>query len=292
MRPFTQSAYVLTQAPLTLDELETTLAAFEQIDTLEPAAHWAGGGEGLVLRGTHPNMRITVDIVPKAFVDDLVGSEDVMLQAVWQAGGLGPDVPNHSLSRARKQCWVWPVAGAALQAHNSFVRFRVSWLSDDGQVIADPADRNPIEELTFLTLMVAAVLAIEDKAVCYFNPNGESVRSAEFVHDALGHHGETGEVPLDVWCNLGLERIGDDQVRMRSTGMRQLDLPEVGADFKEGSVAIEEVDGFLRDVSAYLVVAGAVIESGHVVDGPGGDWVATVGKAGLIFTPVPPAVDD
>lgn len=292
MRPFTQSAYALTQAALTLDELETALAAFEQIDTLEPAAHWAGGGEGVVIRGAHANMRITIDIVDSPFVDDLVGTDDAMLQAVWQAGGLGPDVANHSLSSAGKQSWLWPMAGAAVRAHNSFVRFRVSWLSDDGEVVEDPGDRNPIEELTFLTLAVAAVLAVEEKVVCYFNPNGESLRSIEFVHAALAHHGETGEVPVDVWCNLGLERLDGDRVRMRSVGMRQLDLPEVAAEFKEGSVALETVDGFLRDVLAYLVVAGDVIEDGHTVDGPEGDWQARIDKAGLTFTPVRPPVDD
>lgn len=292
MRPFTQSAYVLTQEVVTLDELETALAAFEQIDTLEPAAHWAGGGEGVVIRGAHRNMRVTVDIVAAPFVDDLVASEDALLQAVWQAGGLGPDVANLSLTQARKQCWLWPIAGAALEAHDSFVRFRVSWLSDDGQALEDSGDRNPIEELTFLTLAVAGVLALKEKAICYFNPNGESLRSGEFVHAALAHHGETGEVPLDVWCNLGLERREDDVIRMRSAGMRQLELPEVAAEFKEGSQVFESVDAFLRDVCAYLLVAGDVIEDGHAVDGPGGDWRAKKTSAGLIFTPVRPPVDD
>lgn len=284
MQPFTQSAYILTQAPLTLEELETALAAFEVISTLEPAAHWAGGGTGIVLRGARPEMRLTVDIVSTGFVDDLVGTDDAMLQAVWQAGGLGPDVQTGALSRAGKQCWVWPVASSAVRAHNSFVRFRISWTT--------PTEHSPLEELTFLTLAVAAVLAVPGKPACYFNPNGESLRSVEFVHAALAHHGETGEVPLDVWCNLGLERRGEKEVRMRSAGMRQLDLPEVAADFSEGDWSLEDVDGFLRDVSAYLVVAGDVIADGHVVDGPRGDWRARRDGEHIVFEPIGPETDD
>lgn len=286
MRPFTQSAYVLTENALTVDELQSALAAFDIIEPVEPAAHWAGGGEGWVVRGARPEMRLTVDIVDAPFVDDLVGTDDAMLQAVWQAGGLGPDVRTGSLTRASKQAWVWPVAGMAISSHKSFVRFRISWVG------ADDTDRNPIEELTFMTLAVAAVLAVPDKPVCYFNPNGESLRSTAFVHAALAHHGETGEVPLDVWCNIGLDRKSDNVVRMATAGMAQLALPDVGVEFTEGDYTLEALDGFVRDIAAYLVVAGDVIEAGHVVDGPDGDW--TAGREGeqLVFTPTRPAVDD
>ena len=296
MRPFTQSAYVLTKAALTVDELQSALAAFEIIEAVEPAAHWAGGSEGWVVRGARPEMRLTVDIVNAGFVDDLVSTEDAMLQAVWQAGGLGPSVGTGSLTRAGKQAWVWPVASAAVRSHDSFVRFRISWVG------GSEADRSPIEELTFMTLAVAAVLAVPEKPTAYFNPNGESLRSTEFVHAALAHHGETGEVPLDVWCNIGLERINTDEtdtdddaekrVRMLTAGMSQLSLPDVVAEFTQGQYTFEAVDGFLRDISAYLVVAGDVIEGGHVVDGPEGDWTARREATQLVFTPTRPAVDD
>lgn len=286
MLPFTQSAYVFTKTALTVDELETALAAFDIIEALEPAAHWAGGGDGWVVRGARPEMRLTVDIVNTGYVDDLVATDDAMLQAVWQAGGMGPDVRTGSLARAGKQAWVWPVASAAVRAHDSFVRFRVSWVGDE------KADRNPIEELTFMTLAVAAVLAVPDKPTCYFNPNGESLRSIEFVHAALAHHGETGEVPLDVWCNIGLDRSGDDAVRMATAGMSQLDLPDVAVEVTEGQYTLEALDGFVRDISAYLVVAGDVIGADHVVDGPDGDWTARREANQLVFGPTRPAVDD
>ena len=291
MRPFTQSAYVLTKAALTVDELQSALAAFDIIEAVEPAAHWAGGSEGWVVRGARPEMRLTVDIVNAGFVDDLVSTDDAMLQAVWQAGGLGPAVGTGSLSRAGKQAWLCPVASAAVRAHDSLVRFRISWVG------GSEADRSPIEELTFMTLAVAAVLAVPEKPTAYFNPNGESLRSTEFVHAALAHHGESGDVPLDVWCNIGLERVNDTDdadktIRMLTAGMTQLDLPDVVAVFTEGQFTLEAVDGFLRDISAYLVVAGDVIENGHVVDGPEGDWTARREATQVVFTPTRPAVDD
>ena len=166
------------------------------------------------------------------------------------------------------------------------MRFRISWVG------GDDVDRNPLEELTFMTLAIAAVLAVPEKVCGYFNPNGESLRSVGFVHAALAHHGETGEVPLDVWCNVGLDRLSKTEVRMSTAGMSQLDLPDVAVEVVEGRYTLEALDGFVRDIAAYLVVAGDVIADDHIVDGPDGDWRARRDPAHLVFTPVRPAVDD
>ncbi|MEZ4466519.1 MAG: DUF4261 domain-containing protein [bacterium] len=137
------------------------------------------------------------------------------------------------------------------------------------------------------------MLADEEHTISYFNPNGETLRPKEFVHSGLDDHAQSGEPPLDIWTNLRLSRIEEGIVRMDSVGMQQLGLPDVEAVFPEGAYAYDAVDGFLRDLMWYLLDQGAVIKTGDAVDGPGGDWQATVVDAeGPPLTPHPlPAHD-
>ncbi|MCA9528201.1 MAG: DUF4261 domain-containing protein [Myxococcales bacterium] len=277
MSLFTQSAYILTSKPFTLDELETLLAAFEVVGHTEKPAddHWAFGGEGIILSGVRPGARVIVDVVDRDWVDQIDADDDPVAQAVWEAGGFGPAVFPGAIERAGKQAWAWKIAGAAVRAHTSYVRLRSMWVDDAGQSAEAPADRDPLEELSFLTLIAATLLADEEHTICYFNPNGEALRPKEFVHTGLEHHGDTGEPPLDVWTNLRLSRIEEGIVRMDSVGMQQLGLPDVEAVFPEGAYAYDAVDSFLRDLMWYLLDQGDVIKAGDAVDGPGGDWQAS-----------------
>ncbi|MEZ4474273.1 MAG: DUF4261 domain-containing protein [bacterium] len=275
---FTQSAFVLTSKPFPLEDIETTLAAFEVLThTPKPEEdHWAFGGEGLILAGPRPGARVIVDVIDRDWKDNLDDDDDPIAKAVWEAGGFGPGVFPGAIERAGKQAWAWKIAGAAVRAHTSYVRLRALWVDEGGNPTEPPADREPLEELAFLTLIAAALLADEEHTICYFNPNGETLRPKEFVHSGLDDHAQSGEPPLDIWTNLRLSRIEEGIVRMDSVGMQQLGLPDVEAVFPEGAYAYDAVDGFLRDLMWYLLDQGAVIKTGDAVDGPGGDWQATV----------------
>lgn len=274
MSLFSQSVYVLTSSPFTIDELETALAAFDILGQIEKPAedHWAFGGEGIILSGVRPGSRLLVDVIPNDWKDTFDDPDDPVLTAVWEAGGFGPLVYSGCIERAGKQAWAWKLASAAVRAHNSFIRLRTTFVSDNGGQASGDADA--LEELSFLTLAAAALLANEEKTVCFFDPNGESLRSKELVHSGLDHHAETGEPPLDLWTNLRLARLGDGVVRMDSVGMRQFGLPDVEAVFPEGTLPYPEVDRFLRDLMLYLLDRGDVVKAGDLVDGPSGDWKA------------------
>ena len=156
---FTQSVYVLTSAPYTVDELETALAAFEVLGHLEKPAddHWAFGGEGLVLSGVRPGSRLLVDVIPQDWKDALDDADDPVLGAVWEAGGFGPLVYPGCIERAGKQAWAWKLASAAVRAHKAFIRLRTTFVGPDGEAVEPPKDRDPLEELSFLTLAAAAL---------------------------------------------------------------------------------------------------------------------------------------
>jgi hypothetical protein len=275
MSLFTQSVYVLTSSAFTVDDLETALAAFDILGNIEKPSedHWAFGGEGLILSGVRPGSRLLVDIIGNDWKDAFEDPEDPVLGAVWEAGGFGPLVFPGCIERAGKQAWAWKLASAAVRTHNSFVRLRMTFASDNG---GEPkiSDGDALEDLSFLTLAAAALLSNEDKAICFFNPNGEALRSKELVHSGLDHHAETGEPPLDLWTNLRLTRIGDGVVRMDSVGMQQFGLPDFEAVFPEGTLPYADVDRFLRDLMLYLLDRGDVVGDGDVVDGPSGDWKA------------------
>lgn len=191
-----------------------------------------------------------------AALPPLPGVAAEAVAAPWPAGQGDPA----SLARAVAQRWRWEGAGAAVLRHRAFVR-----LDADGPV--------PLDDLWLLTDAARALLASPGALACFF-PDGEALRSPEFVAESAAHHRKHGLPAFDLWTNLRI--FQPDEAPGWTTfdlvGLGQLALPDLEICF-EGP--FEPPDLFLFNTANYLLRAGPVIKAGHTIDGPGGRWRAT-----------------
>ncbi len=286
---FTQSAYVLTIRPPSIDELERQLQKHFTIEgrtSVEAESTWSMGESALMVRmdGVATG-RVLIDVVPEKWPDDM-GSElgRGALFSTWRSGAFGPLVYPGALTRAARQAWVWKQASGAARAHIGFVRLRVMHVADEGQT---PPPPDPTAELVATTAVARRVMGING-TLCYFNPNGEALRPPPQVFAAVDQHRSEGILPLDLWTNVrvvGLEGT-DEWTMMDTVGMSQLALPDLEACFPRTRFEMEVVDVFLRSVTDYLAEQGDVIADGHTIDGPGEvDWAVSRLDQGLAAPP-------
>lgn len=275
---FVQSCCLLTAHPLALADLQPALKSFDVLGATEaqPDTHWALGAPALVLSlPGHERGRIIIDAIGERWPDAMGRPDDHVLQRAWGMGGFGPMVMPGCLERAGTQAWAWRKASDAVRGHQGFIRIRLAYAPAE-EAPPIPADRDPATELLGITRVAAKLLEV-DGVRCWFDPNGESLRPAGFVWQALDYHESEGELPLDVWTNVRAGKLDPEGrwMLMDSVGLGQLGLPDVEACFPADVAKLEEVDRWVRDVMAYLADAGDVIESGHAVDGPDGrSWRA------------------
>jgi len=191
-------------------------------------------------------------------------------------GGFGPLVETGSLERAGTQAWAWRKAGDAVRGHQGFIRVRLAYAPEEDAPPV-PEDRDRSAELLAVTRVVAKLLEI-DGIRCYFNPNGESLRPAGFVWQAMDYFESEAEPPLDVWTNVRVGRLDPEGkwILMDSVGLGQLGLPDVELCLPAaGKVSLEDADRFIRDLMSYVVDAGDVFTAGDTVEAPDGtEWTA------------------
>ena len=199
-----------------------------------------------------------------------------MLFAAWSMGHFGPGAFPGGLQRATQNCWHWEDGAAVAQRHTSFVRIRTSYvLGAEGDDPVMPPDYDPVAELLFSTAIARAILNVPG-ALCYFNPNGEMLHTAEAIDSALAEQRDSGTLPQHLWCNVRLVRLSDQEpwMLMDTVGMDQLDRVDhealFGDDYDPSQVA-----RFLRSIADYLLQRGPVIKDGDTASGPGEvDWQA------------------
>lgn len=287
---FTQSAYLLSIRPPSIDEIEHQLQKHFTIDgrtSAEAEASWAMGDAALMVRmdGVETG-RVLIDVVASKWPDDL-GAElgKGQLFNAWQAGAFGPNVFPGALTRAARQAWVWKQASGAARAHVGFVRLRVIHVAPEGDEAPEQPDQTA--ELVALTAVARRVLQING-TLCWFSAAGESLRPPPQVYGAVAQHKSEGLLPLDLWTNVRVVGMkGDEEWTLMDTvGMAQLGLPDVEVCFPRVRFEMEVVDVFLRSVADYLAEAGDVLEDGHGIDGPGEiNWTATRLDEGLASPP-------
>src|SRR5262249_39066286 len=124
-------------------------------------------------------------------------------------------------------------------------------------------------ELEFLGRVGRALLA-HPSAICWFCASGELVLPRSIVEERWAHAAKH-EVPvLDLWTNVRLFNLADGWLAMDTIGNGQLDVPDLEAVFRIDTFDPGKVDGFLRNLTDYLVESRATIHDGDTVDGPGG----------------------
>lgn len=85
---------------------------------------------------------------------------------------------------------------------------------------------------------------------------------------------------------MRLFNLDDGWLMMDTVGMQQLDLPDLEACLRRGSVQPNQVANFLRNAALYLLNNGEVIKDGETMDGPGGcRWQAKLFENGISPAP-------
>jgi hypothetical protein len=119
--------------------------------------------------------------------------------------------------------------------------------------------------------MAGALIRLPE-ALCFFNPNGECVRSfSEFFH-SLSRHAAANLMPLDLWSNLRFFKLEGTMPQwglIDTVGMSQLDVPDHEAFFQLDAYDKDQIGTFLRSASTYVVERGPIIRNGDTMDGPG-----------------------
>jgi hypothetical protein len=274
----TQSACVLLERPVTLDELAAALQGFDVVRRIEGQdGGWMAVAPSLLIAmRPEVNGYISADIVNRSWPDGMGDPKgDSELFGAWTFGFFGPFTFPGNLQRATEQCWVWADGKTVAARHKGFIRLRSSYAfgAQDQQPIL-PKDYDPVPELLLVTEIARATLRIKG-ALCYFNPNGESLRGTEFVDEVLKRHAQGGPLPLDLWCNVRLFNLADADgwCLMDTVGMEQLDLREQEACFLGARYEAGQLPGFFYNVAGYILTNGPVIKDRDTINGPAGvNW--------------------
>lgn len=285
---FTQGLCVLFKAAPTLDQLTAALSGIEILKRNDAFRNWEFGGPTLNLGvDIGAGGTVLVDIVDRPWPDHMGDPQnEATLFGAWSIGHFGPFAFPGGLERASQQCWAWDAGPTVAASHKAFARIRTSYAigaSPDAPVL--PEEYDPLAELEAVTQLALCLLDVPG-ALCYFNPGGEVLRDRETLVEALEFGNEQQLPTLDLWSNIRLFRVDETWSLMDTVGNDQLDIPDQEACVRGDTYDFREVDGFLRNVSLYLLREGEVVEDGDTMDGPGNvPWKAHELEAGLSDPP-------
>lgn len=267
---FTQSTTILfTRAP-SIDEIEGALEALRcPIVRRHTEPGWMSGGtELLVPFGEDPEGHVHVDVLDREWPDSMGDpTSDPALFGAWGTGAFGPQAFPRNLERAVKQAVAFPGAGEAAARHRAFVRLRTSYLvgaGPDSPIM--PEGWSPLAEIDAMLQVVQPILGLEG-ACAYFDPNAEVILPHDGVRALL--EADDGPTSLELFTHVRLFQIDGEWALMDTVGLDRFLLPDVEVLLPRAADP-NEVAGFLRNVSAYLLSNGAVIEDGHTTEGPFG----------------------
>jgi hypothetical protein len=183
---FTQCVTVLTERPLTADDMAGALANLDVVRHTtadeERAArpqlaqfegfNWMGGHETwVVAMRPEVNGYVVVESVAAPWPDHMGDPKaEPMLFGAWSMGFFGPFAFPGNLERATTIAAVKPETTALARRHRAIVRIRCTYVlgaEKDAKVM--PEDYDARGELDFITTVARAVLNA-DGALCCFNP--------------------------------------------------------------------------------------------------------------------------
>jgi len=290
---YTACVAVLFERAPHIDEVVRALRSFDVVGRsgeTDPEAWMFGGPSVAIAYRPEVNGLVVVDVVDRPWPDAMGNpKDDRQLFGAWMMGHLGPFTFPDALSRAASQSWTWPDGKTVPENHAAFVRIRAGYAfgedTEEKSLLPDGYDAT--DELRFVTNVAAAVLDVSG-AICCFNPNGETLRDASALADALQYAEAEGIPPLDAWCNVRVAPGGESWLVMDTIGNQQLDIPDIELDMaREKGYDLTQVDGFLRSITEYLLEKGDVIADGDTMDGVGTTWTFVKRKTGILMPPRP-----
>ncbi len=279
---YTQGMCVLLSKPVSTADIQERLKGFELVGRHESMED--DDAPVTLVFDFRPEVNGHLLVTPaKCLWPDEMGDPDESPErfVAWSLGQYGPLAYPGCLQRAGEQSWGWEQGSEEVQHHQAHIRLLISYVlgveeadEDDEEVPLVPNDYDPLEELTFLTRAIAAVLEMPE-AICYFNPGGEVLRDESGLRQGLNHAWNHDLPPLDMWTNVRLFRATEEWSLMDTVGNGQLDLPDLEAIYQTDRFQPSEVEGFLRSASLYLLQGEEEVEDGDTADGPGQiQWMA------------------
>lgn len=269
---FTQGLCVLLRSPVQIEQLEPMLRDFEVCAKREATEDWEFSGPSFTVAYLPAaNGYVSIDIANEPWPDGMGDPvHQPTLFGAWSMGFFGPFAFPGSLRRACEQSWSWGGAKASADAHQGFIRVRLSYAfgaDDDAPIM--PNEYVALPELEFLTRIVDSLLDLPE-ALCYFNPNGEVLRDRNGLRGILEFDRQHQLPAIDAWTNVRMFRLQSEWMLMDIVGCKQLDLPDAEALFRDDAYQCAEVANFLQNIALYLLQQGQIIRDGDTMDGPGG----------------------
>ncbi|MFF0826298.1 DUF4261 domain-containing protein [Brevibacillus sp. NPDC003359] len=287
---YSQGVAVLLSTAVPIHKIADMLKdQFEIANVMETFDQWVFSGPSLLIPyRPEVNGYIQVDVVDKPWPDSMGDpAEDTMLFGAWSMGFFGPFTFSDSLERAVQQSWGFPEGRQVASEHKAFIRIRSSFVlgeaNDQAPIL--PEDYEALPELMTVTAISESLLKMPE-ALCFFNPNGECLASAELMQELNQRYEQIQLLPLELWSNVRLFNLPEGWLLMDTVGMQQLDVIDHEAVFNGEAYDPNEVASFLRNISNYLYENGPVINDGDTTDGPGDEiWKCVLLEEGLASPP-------
>ncbi len=280
---FTQSCCVLLSAPVSIDIISNLLVTYPILTIGSPPRKgWIGGGDYVFIdmRDKH-NGRLLIDIVDQPWPDAMGDPKtDPELFAAWGMGYFGPFAYPGDLQRAVQFCHRCPSLRATAPAHTGFIRLRTSYAlgaGKDAPLLPEKYNFKP--EMLLLGELLDRLLTLPE-AICYFNPNGETLFTRQAARDRAEHFLSKKLLPIELWCNVRHFNPGvPGWSLMDIVGLGQIELPDSEA-YAPGHYSLNDIAAFLVNTSLYMTTKGPILREGSIISGPGGKWrVRAAGEA-------------
>jgi hypothetical protein len=283
-----QCAAVLLEEPPTAKEVQFALSGWGWApqNPAEGEDGWMTCGPGFT-RDRRGQRKVMIDAFNRPWPDDPgAPGESPALADAFGKGLFGVVTQPGALARAKAQSWAWPEGPAAVARHRGVLRLRTMIdLADDAKR-EPPASYDPLHDLTSLTEVAGALLALRAACAVFF-PGGEALRSPAHVKEVLGQKLGLGPPPLELWVNLRAVPLGKDGgvhwMLSDTVGMAQLRTLDQEAIYAEGQEDPAAVAGMLSNGCLHLA-AGKPLPAGSTTDDARGRrWKAT--HHGSLVTP-------
>lgn len=284
----TQGAVLLTAGPMSLSMIASALSDYE-VGEKNTGTGWEFGDPAVVVPlRCDPRGRVIIDYVARPWPDGMGDPQnEFTLFGAWSMGHFGPFTYPRGLERAVQQAWNWREARDVVPRHDGFIRLKTTYVGGPNDLVI-PEGYNALAELNEVTAITVRLSTVPG-VLCYFNPNGETLYLPTALAENFKWNASKNLPSVNLWTNVRMFNLANQVpgwFMMDTVGMWQLDLPDQEVVHPDGAFDPDEVAGFLRDISVYLVQNGRVIKDGDTTDGPGGiRWQAFSSYEGVIPPP-------
>jgi hypothetical protein len=285
---YTQGMVVLFETAPTLASLRWKLESKGHvIAAVEDKNQWPEMSGPALLLDWRPEVNGTciVDITDQPWPDGMGDpKESAQIFGAWVMGAYGPCTHPGAMERA-VQYAVYPEAEQHAQAHQAFVRVRLTYVKGAGEEAKVlPPDYDAQSEVQWLAELTAALLEVEG-ALAYFNPGGERLLPRELLEEALEESREQSVPPIQALTTVRSMKVDDAWTLTDTVGMAQLDLPDIEMATSNPQTDHEAMRIFPVNMGIYLLKSGAVMDTGHTTDGPNGKLWRTEAREEACFAP-------